>query len=420
MIAAERSASFDAAGALAAVRRVLDPVRDILDTRVDDVDPPSWCLTRGWAGFLLGLGDEELSRCEAEGLGARAPEIVGAPTDLVDLAAAVVASTRLPDLATAARSLPPAALRAVSARKRAQLEALLGAIGTMAGHAQRIVDVGAGSGHFTRLAAEMFARDVVGIERDEGRVAAATARVAEQAPAAGAARFVAMDASREPLVLAEGDLAVGLHACGELGDRLVTAAGEAGSDVALVSCCLQKIGTFERAPLSREAQGFALRREILGLANLTSQPEGVEVSIDATLAARETRHALLLLLRARGVDVAPGEEMRGINRRRARAGLAEIAQPALAQRGLSPATWAEIAQHEAEARRRYAIIRRLSLPRSMLGRLVEVAVVLDRAAALQEKGSRVRVATMTARAATPRNLAIFASRAAERLPPVSS
>lgn len=71
---------------------------------------------------------------------------------------------------------------------------------------------------------------------------------------------------------------------------------------------------------------------------------------------------------------------------------------------------AEIRVHEAEARRRFALVRRLSLPRSMLGRLVEVAVVLDRAAALAEAGGRVTVATVFTRAATPRNLAIFASR----------
>jgi hypothetical protein len=112
--------------------------------------------------------------------------------------------------------------------------------------------------------------------------------------------------------------------------------------------------------------------------------------------------------------------MRGINRRRARAGLAEIAARALALRGLPAPTAAEIRAHEVEARRRYAAVRRLSLPRSMLGRLVEVAVVLDRAARLEESGSHVEVAAIFDRAATPRNLAVFASRAPGRLPRVIS
>jgi hypothetical protein len=54
----------------------------------------------------------------------------------------------------------------------------------------------------------------------------------------------------------------------------------------------------------------------------------------------------------------------------------------------------------------------------MLGRLVEVCVVLDRAAALSERGSRVTVGTLCDRAATPRNLLILAE--ARPKEPVSS
>ncbi len=142
----------------------------------------------------------------------------------------------------------------------------------------------------------------------------------------------------------------------------------------------------------------------------------MEATLDATLAAREARYALHRLLRERGVDLAPGEEMRGINRRRAHAGLAVIAAQALSLRGLPAAGEAEIERHAAEARRSYAQVRRLSLPRSMLARLVEIAVVLDRAAALEESGHQVRVATLFERAVTPRNIALFASREGGRLP----
>jgi SAM-dependent methyltransferase len=402
--------TFSAIAAATRVLGTLRPVRDILDGRVDDVEPPAWAVSRGWVSFLLALDDDELRRCEAHGLATRLPEIAGAPGDLLALAADLGEVTRTPELRVDPRAPLPSALRSVSARKREQLPALLGAIGEMAASAARIVDVGAGSGHFTRLAAEMFERDTVGIERNVERVAAAVARGGERA------RFVTLDACREPLVLAADDLAVGLHACGELGDRLVAAAAEAGCDVALVSCCLQKIPGPTRAPLSRAAEGLSLRRDTLGLANLTAQPQGVEASIDVTIEGRLARYALLRLLRARDLEVAPGEEMRGINRRRSRAGLADIAARALALRGEPPASPAEIARHEDESRLRYAQIRRLSLPRSMLARLVEVAVVLDRAAALEESGAHVQVATLFDRAVTPRNLAVFASRAAARLP----
>jgi SAM-dependent methyltransferase len=404
----------DAASALSGLLRILLPLLDILDGRVEDGELPAWCVRRGWDAFLLALDDAELRRCEEEGLGERAQRIPGAPADLIALAREAAAATALSALEGAG---PPTLLpmRAVSARKGSQLPALLGAVEAMARRAARIVDVGAGSGHFTLLAAERFEREAVGIERDAARVAASKARAAERG--AGAARFVAADACREALVLAEGDLAVGLHACGALGDRLILAAAAAGCDVALVSCCLQKIEGAERAPLSRVAAGLSLRRETLGLTNLAPGPEGVEASLDATLAAREARQALRLLLRERGVETAPGEEMRGINRRRAHAGLAAIAAPALARRGLPAAREPEIRRCEEEARRRHARTRRLSLPRSMLARPLEIAVVLDRAAALEESGSfSTRVCTLFERAVTPRNVALFASRAPGRLP----
>jgi hypothetical protein len=135
--------------------------------------------------------------------------------------------------------------------------------------------------------------------------------------------------------------------------------------------------------------------------------------------ARQTRHALFALLRGRGVPVAPGEEMRGINRRRAHAGLAEVARRALELRGLPPPTAAEIAHHEALSEAHFAIVRRLSAPRNLLARLVEVSIVLDRAARMEEAGLAVRVATAFDRAVTPRNVALLASREPGRLPPVA-
>lgn len=405
---------FDVTCALDRALHTLLPVHDILDGRVDEVEPPAWCADRGWVDFLLALDDDELRRCEAEGLLERASELADAPASLVALAAGVRASTQLPRLDGDRRAAPPSALRSVSERKREQLAALLGAVGSMAARAARIVDVGAGEGHFTRLAAELFDREALGIERDEVRVASATARAesrASEIDAAGSvARFVAFDACREPLGFARDDLAVGLHACGEVGDRLITAAAEARCEVALVSCCLQKITGPVRAPLSRAAAGLTLRKDTLGLTNLTAQPRGVEATIDATIEARQVRFALLRLLRARGVTLAPGEEMRGINRRRAHRGLRDVADRALAQRGLPSPTDAEIAHHITESRRLYGVMRRLSLPRSMLARLVEIAVVLDRAAALAESGARITVATFVERAVTPRNIVILAER----------
>ncbi|EYF04757.1 methyltransferase [Chondromyces apiculatus] len=395
----------DASAALARALAVLLPVLDIAGSRPDGDAPPAWCEARGLTGFLLSLDDAALGRCEAEGLAVCASSLPGAPAQLVDLARATAEVTRVPPLAASPLPPPRERLRSVHERKRLQLEALLGAVAPLAARAQRIVDVGAGRGHFTRVAADLFDIDAVGLERDASRVSTA------EALARGTrASFVTFDAGAQELSFGPGDLPVGLHACGALGDRMIAAAASARCDVVLVSCCLQKIDTPRRAPLSRAAEeaGLVLPREALGLANLTPRPEGVEASLGDMLAMRERRHALLRLLRARGLPLAPGEEMRGINRRRARDGLAALAARALSLRGLAPASAAEVEEHEAAAHQEFARMRRLSLPRAMLSRLVEVTVVLDRAAALEEQGHEVMVRTVFDIEVTPRNLAILA------------
>jgi SAM-dependent methyltransferase len=391
---------------LSRVLAVTQPVQDILEQRVDDARVPAWCESRGWTSFLLDLSDPQLRACEAHGLAETLPRLENSPSDLLELGRAVTSVTALPRV-RGATALGGEALRSVRLRKRAQLSGLLCAVAPMAEAAARIVDVGAGSGHFTRLSAELFERDALGLERDPARVEAA-----RQRSDGGRARFLAVDA-RDSLDLSERDLAIGLHACGELGDRLVRAAGQARCDLALVSCCLQKISTPTRAPLGA---GLELRREHLGLTNLTAQPLGVEASIDVVIAARQTRYALGLLLRARGLALEPGAEMSGINRRRANFGLRVVAEQALAQRQLPPPSAAELSHFEALAGEHYATIRRLSLPRSMLARLVEVLVSLDRAAHLERLGVEVRVASLFERAVSPRNIGIFASRSGARLP----
>lgn len=387
---------------LSRVRAILAPVMDVIEGRVERAEPPSWCVERNWSPFLLSLSDDALMRCEAEGLACAAPSFPGVPHDMATLAGEVRSATAIDALDAPERELLSEDVRAVRARKRGQLSALLGALEERATRSDRIVDVGAGSGHLTRLASALFDREALGIDRDPARVAAASAR------AGARARFEVIDASKTPITLAQRDLAVGLHACGALGDKLVIAASEARASLALVSCCLQKIEGPARASLSRAGEGLCFARATLGITNLTSSPQGVEVSLERTLAAREARYALFLLLRRRGAEVSLGDETHGINRRRARAGLAAIAGQALALRGLPPPSEDEITWAETKAHEDHAVMRRLSLPRNMLARLVELAIVLDRAAYLEERGYSVTVASIVPRAVTPRNLALFA------------
>jgi SAM-dependent methyltransferase len=387
---------------------------------VDTPVPPLWCSERGWVEFLLTLGDDDLSASESGGfatlLGARA----NAPADLRELALQVQRCTRLPALGTSDFVLPLAALRGVGARKRGQLAALLGALPPLAANAERIVDVGAGQGHLSRLASELFRRRTLALDRDTTLLRAGGERSDQRARRGGTldVRFVEANIGLQPLELQASDLAVGLHACGELGDRLVVAAAAARCDVALVSCCLQKTSAAHRLPLSRGARGFEIRRGVLGLTNLTTREDGVEASLAENLRAREARLALRYLLQARGLPLNAGEEMRGVNRRRAQTGFADLAEHALALRQLPAPSALELRSFADVARRDYAVMRRLSLPRSLLARLIELAVVRDRAAALEECGQAVSVAQLFEQHLTPRNTVLFASSHPERLPPL--
>jgi len=403
--------------ALARVLGVLTPVLDIVDAPVEAPSAPEWCALRGWHPFLLALADEELAASERGGFAALLAARADAPANLRALAVGVLECTRLPALGTPDLAAEGLDFRGVATRKRGQLGALLGALPTLAAHAERIVDVGAGRGHFARLAAALFQRRTLALDRDVSLLVSGLER-SDAGPqgAQHGVEFVDVDVGREPLELRTTDLAVGLHACGELGDRLVVAAGAARCDVALVSCCLQKTRAPARTALSRAAQGLSIRRGALGLANLATREVGVEASLEENLLAREARLALRYLLRGRGVEVGAGEEMRGVNRRRAQAGFAELAAHALGLRGLPPATPAELEAYAGAARRDHALMRRLSLPRSLLARLIEVAIVRDRAAALEEQGHSVAVAQLFEEQLTPRNTVLFASADAARLP----
>ncbi len=403
---------------VADVLRVLSPVLDVVRGPIESAAPPRWCEERGWVEFLLGLTDQELEICERLGTARGLAGLRQVPVELLGLSWDVQRVTRLPMLSAQKASWPRAALRGIGARKREQLDTLLGALTPLVESAERIVDVGAGSGHLSRLAAELFARDTWALDRDAGRLQSGRKRSAERTRSVGelSVHFVQIDVGRQALDLQAQDLAIGLHACGELGDQLVRTASSAGCDLALISCCLQKTSRQQRSPLSRAAAGLALERSVLGLTNLTARAEGVEATLAANLAAREARRALRYLLRARGLPIRAGEEMRGVNRRRAQAGFHELARIALQRLRLAAPTAAELRMHAAQAQRDHAIMRRLALPRNMLARLVELAVVLDRAALLEEQGHCVRLGQFVEQRVTPRNTVLFASRDGHRLP----
>lgn len=396
---ARSSTSFEEASAL------LFDVRDIVAERPEGAAPPRWCVARGWEKFLADLAEDDVALVEREGLAQAAPRLDGAPPSLVALASAVRAVTALAE-APRSESAEVRAARRASPRKQAQVTRFADLVATLAPDARRVVDVGAGHGHLTRHLALALGVRAEGWDRDPARSAVAT-----RLTGGIDVEFRTVDVGAGDVALAAGDVVVGLHACGALADDAVRAAGDAGVSIALIGCCLQKRDG-ARQPLSalsgRDAAAFALGRDVLGLANVRDGEHGVEDDLATRTRARFARIAVRALLCERGLDIPAGGEMRGVNRRRATGTLVDLAERAFATRGLPPPSAADVARVELEAAFAHARERRFSLPRAMLGRLIEVWVALDRAAFLGERGYDVELVRAFDEAVSPRNIALLA------------
>jgi hypothetical protein len=385
---------------LAALAPLLADVRALVEERVDEPVAPRWVEERGWDAFLIGLDDATVAIAEERGLLPALASCASCPASLADLAwrvaEAVAVDEPPPVEAKASFELPHA-----SDRKRGQIASMVASCVRLGVRPRRVVDVGAGRGHLSRELARVFDVPVIALERDEHH--------AKSARRFGTADVRVQEVGAE-VPLERGDLAIGLHACGALGDSLVVSAAAQRAHAVLVSCCFQKIRSAARESISRAglAADVCYRREHLGLANLAPGVKPIEASVRRSLDGRATRRALRLLLESRGLALGPSEESRGINRRKMLAGLAVVAPKALADRGLAPPTTAELAAMEARAASDYAIMRRYNLPRIMVGRLLELAIVLDRAARFEESGHRVEVSRIFTSDLSPRNLGIVA------------
>ena len=374
--------------------------RDLLHARPLSGHEDEVVAARGWLGFLEGLDEATLVALEVGGLEAEWP--TATPASLRDLIDRLRVACTVPSL-EANESRRALGLRE-SPAKRAQIEAFSRVLAPIAARARRVVDVGSGHGHLTRAIASA-SRPTVGLERDARLIETARAIPAENAP-----EFVVRDVLAEGLPIERGDCIIGLHACGELGDRIVDAGAARGAAVVLVGCCLQKRREEVRAPFRRDlGDDVALPRALLGLSNLTTREEGVEASRAENLAARERRLALRLLLREHAPMLRVGAEIEGLNRRVAHADLETLIARAFAVRGLAVPSRERVGAAATEAATLHARSRRIGLPRTLLARLLEVFVLHDRAERLRAAGHVVQVGTLFSQAISARNLVLAAT-----------
>lgn len=405
----------------AAARLVADS-RDLLDGRPmpsagsGDPEPPAALVARGWASFLLACDDAQLASFEVGGHEAEWP--AGAPASLLALIEGARAICAVAAFSPAAPGpAPPSssdllrpARRRETPRKRAQVDAFARVIVPLAADAERVVDVGSGHGHLTRAIAERIARPVVGLERDLALAERARSLSSADSPAP---TFARTDVLRDGFAITGGDCVIGLHACGELGDAMVESAARRGASIALVGCCLQKRSALSRPPLvdaRRFEDALDLPRDLLGLSNLTARDDGVEASRAENLAGRERRLALHRLLSADGGVLRPGSEIDGLNRRAAQRDLPLLVERAFALRGRPAPSRRAVEQAALWARSQHAQLRRLSLPRAMLARVVEVFVLLDRARHLERHGYDVAIGALFRPEVSARNLVLVAKR----------
>ncbi len=381
---------------------LLASVRDIVAER--PVGPvPRWAATRGWERFLASLTEEAVSAAERDGLAAVLPSMRGAPDDLVALSEDIARVIALPTSEVTAST--PVDARRASPRKRAQVAAFAALARDAARGRSRVIDVGSGHGHLTRHLASALGVPAEGWERDAARVA-----VASSLSEGVSARFVTADARDAVATLTRGDLVVGLHACGALGDLAVSAASEVGASVVVVGCCLQKRDG-DRPPLSSvegiDAAALTIGRAVLGLGNARDGDDGIEEDLATRTASRVNRSALRALLVEAGCEMPPGEEMRGVNRRRATGELHALVAHAFDARGIAAPPPGVVDEALRRARAAYEMTRRWALPRWMLARLVEVWVALDRAELLVRRGYDARATVAFDARESPRNIAVI-------------
>lgn len=388
----------DVRAELEQIAALLAPFADVIALRADEPEPPPWCERRGWSPFLLALTDDEVLRAERHGLPTSDAVLERAPSDLRDLCTAARAFTE-PFLA-GPKDLDAIERERVPLRKRTQVAALVDHLRGLSLPITRVVDLGAGHGHLTRALHSELEVAACGVERDGELVRVARALSREQDIA-----YVELDFGGSSIALLPTDLVIGLHACGALGDALLQRAAAARAQVLLVSCCQQKIDTAARRPLSSLGERLELTwpRPLLGLSNLSWGATAVE-----SMRGREVRHALRILLRGRGIDESVGSVAHGINKRRFRQNLSVVADAALRQRKEPPPSASELCTAESRGVAEFARIRRLSLPRNLLGRLMELAIVFDRASYLAEQGYEVAVRSMFDIDVSPRNLGVVA------------
>jgi hypothetical protein len=356
------------------------------------------------AQWLRGLTDEAI-----DGLEANPSFTEDAPTMLRELAASIAALTQIPAL----EGTPIASLRSrkgwrhVPGRKQAQIRAFTEVIVPLLPTDTPLVDWCAGKGHLGRILGRVTGRPVTCIEH-QGPLCDAGARIA--AADGVHCDFMTGDVLNPQATtpLDTNAVMLGLHACGQLTDRLLEhVVTQKLEHVAFASCCYHRLGDLPgHVPQSRAGQlaNLPLNR---GHLRLPTADEVVAAPGPRALRRRELAWRLgfdLLLREATGENIY--RPLGRIARTMIELPFGQFCLKLARERQLPlPPRWdADTAEKHAHERCRQT--RGLGLLRGLYRRPMELWLVLDRALLLQEHGRKVTVGTFCPAAASPRNLLV--------------
>jgi hypothetical protein len=292
----------------------------------------------------------------------------------------------------------------VPARKAAQIEAFLRALGTLGPPTASAADWCAGKGHLSRALAARFDLTVRALEKDLHLITAG-----EHLAGGQPITFEAADVLESPIALKSGEHLCALHACGGLHDAALQAfSGTHGGQLFLAPCCyaLHRPGGGHWQSWAKSAPAIQLDPHALRLAaaDLATAPAGVRARRGRELVLRQAfdlfQRETFKRDRYLPCPSMPAAIIDG--------GFEAFATEAAAHHGLTLPAQLDGDRWMAAGAERAAQVRRRNLLRLAFGRVLELRIVLDRALWLAEQGFAVSLATFCERAVTPRNLLLTA------------
>lgn len=350
---------------------------------------PKWCAANPeLTGDLLALDDKALSHLSGDSaLSAawlkKALPVLETLPSLVE----ILPSPHVP--------APTVRRHGVSVRKAAQIDAFVAAV---VQPQAPLVEWCAGKGHLSRRFLESRGGGALAIERDAGLCAAGEAISHKNGDSL---RFQCADVmaaeTAETLVDAH---AVALHACGDLHRRLLEAAIEAGARaIDVAPCCYQLTAAEIYRPMSA-ASALNLNRNGLKLA----VTETITASPRKRILSEQASAWKLAFTALRGKS----EPLRSVPGRWQSDGFPSFLAHLAEREGLSIPAGVDFAACEAAGWKRHRESRRLQLVRLSFRRVLEIWLLCDMAAWLEQNGWAVSLQEFCARPVTPRNLLLSA------------